>query len=223
MDLYIILDIKNLDLKMQPYVIFNTAMSLDGKIGKKDEQIVFSNKLDNYRVHTLRGSVDAIMIGVETVISDDPELTVREVAEKPRRVIVDNKGEIPLNSKVLDGTAETIVAVSSNANKATVKRLEDKGIDVLTLGEYTINLRELLWALYRRGIKKILLEGGGVLSRRMFNEGMVNELYITVAPILIGEGIDLFHGKFDKHIKLTLEGILQYGDQVVLHYMVKRF
>lgn len=207
---------------MQPYVIFNTAMSLDGRIGKKDEQIVFSNKLDNYRVHTLRGSVDAIMIGVETVIRDDPELTVRELVKKPYRVIVDDKGEIPLKAKVLDGTAETIVAVSSDANKATVKRLEDKGIDVLTLGEYAINLQELLWALYRRGMKKILLEGGGILSRRMFNEGLVNELYITVAPILIGEGIDLFHGKLDKHIKLTLEGILQYGDQVVLHYMIKK-
>ena len=77
-------------------------------------------------------------------------------------------------------------------------------------------------ALHRRGISKVLLEGAGTLSRRMFNEGLVNELYITVAPLLIGEGINLFHGELDKHIDLDLEGILQYGDQVVLHYMVRR-
>lgn len=208
---------------MQPYVIFNTAMSLDGRVGGKgDEQIVFSNKLDNYRVHTLRGSVDAILVGVETVLSDDPKLTVREETGEPYRVIVDDKGVIPLNARVLDNEANSIVVVSKGASKSVVRRLEDKGVDVLVIGEHVVNLKELLWALYRRGIKKTLLEGGGSLSRRMFNEGFVDEVYITVAPILIGEGVDLFHRKLDQHIKLTLEGILQYGDQVVFHYMVKK-
>ncbi|MEA3254316.1 MAG: dihydrofolate reductase family protein [Candidatus Altiarchaeota archaeon] len=207
---------------MQPYVIFNTAMSLDGRVGKRDEQIVFSNKLDNYRVHTLRGSVDAVMVGVETVISDDPNLGMSEVVNDPYRVIIDGKGEIPSDSRVLDDPARVIVVVSKGASKAIIRKLEDKGVDVLIIGEHVVNLKELLWALYRRGIKKTLLEGGGSLSRRMFNEGFVDEAYITVAPILIGEGVDLFQGQLDQHIKLTLEGILQYGDQVVLHYLVKK-
>lgn len=207
---------------MQTYVLFNTAMSLDGRVGKKDSQIVFANKLDNYRVHRLRGSVDALLIGVETVLSDDPELVVSEQVKKPIRVIVDSKGEIPLNSKVLDGTAKTIVVVSKAINPMTVQRLKDRGIEVISLGEYSVPLRDLMWALYRRGIKKIMLEGSGSLSRRMFNEGLVNELYITIAPILIGQGIDLFQGELDKNTELDLEGILQYGDQVVLHYMVRR-
>ena len=207
---------------MQPYVIFNTAISLDGRVGKRDEQIVFSNKLDNYRVHTLRGSVDAVMVGVETVISDDPNLGMSEVVKDPYRVIIDGKGEIPLDSRVFDEPERVIVVVSKGASKSVVRRLEDKGVDVLVIGEHVVNLKELLWALYRRGIKKTLLEGGGSLSRRMFNEGFVDEVYITVAPILIGEGVDLFQGQLDRHIKLTLEGILQYGDQVVLHYLVKK-
>lgn len=206
---------------MRPYVIFNTAMSLDGRTEKKDEEVVFSNKLDNYRVHTLRGSVDAIMISVENVLSEDPELTIRKLAKIPYRVIVDNKGEIPLNAKVLEGSEKVIVAVSSDANKLKVKKLEDKGIEIIRLGEYVVNLQELLFALYRRGLKKILLEGSSALSRRMFNEGFVNELYITIAPVLIGEGTGLFHGKLDTPIKLNLDGILQYGDQIVIHYMVK--
>ena len=200
---------------MQTYVIFNTAMSLDGRVGKKDKQIVFSNKLDNYRVHRLRGSVDAILIGVETVISDDPDLLASETVKKPVRVIVDSKGDLPLDSRVLDGSAKTIVAVARNVNPIKIRRLEEKGAEVVALGEYAVPMRELLWALSRKGLKQILLEGGGSLSRRMFNEGFVDELYITVAPLLIGEGIDLFHGELDKHIDLDLEGILQYGDQVV--------
>lgn len=207
---------------MQTYVIFNTAMSLDGRVGKKDAQIVFANKLDNYRVHRLRGSVDAILIGVETVLSDDPDLIVSEAIKKPVRVIVDAKGEIPLNSRVLDGTAKTIVVVSKTVSPMTVQRLKDKGVEVLSLGDYSVPLRDLMWSLYRRGIKRIMLEGGGATSRRMFNERLVDELYVTVAPILIGQGIDLFHGELDKNIELDLEGILQYGDQVVLHYMVRR-
>jgi 2,5-diamino-6-(ribosylamino)-4(3H)-pyrimidinone 5'-phosphate reductase len=207
---------------MQTYVIFNTAMSLDGRVGKKDKQIVFANKLDNYRVHRLRGSMEAIMIGVETVLSDDPELVVSEALKKPVRVIIDAKGEIPLNSKVLDGTAKTIVVVSKGISQITLQRLKDKGVEVISLGDYSVPLRDLMWALYRRGIKKIMLEGSGSLSRRMFNERLVDELYITIAPILIGQGIDLFHGELDKNTELDLEGILQYGDQVVLHYMVRR-
>ena len=207
---------------MQTYVIFNTAMSLDGRVGKKDKQIVFANKLDNYRVHRLRGSVDALLIGSETVLSDDPELVVSEQVKKPIRVIVDSKGETPLNSKVLDGTTKTIVVVSKAINPMTVQRLKDKGVEVISLGEYAVPLRDLMWALYRRGIKKIMLEGSGSLSRRMFNEGLVDELYITIVPILIGQGIDLFQGELDKNAELDLEGILQYGDQVVLHYMVRR-
>jgi len=207
---------------MQTYVIFNTAMSLDGRVGKKDKQIVFANKLDNYRVHRLRGSMDAIMIGVETVLSDDPELVVSEALKKPIRVIVDPKGEIPLNSKVLDGTAKTIVVVSKGISPITLQRLKDKGVEVISLGDYSVPLRDLMWALFRRGIKKIMLEGSGSVSRRMFNDRLVDELYITIAPILIGQGIDLFHGELDKNTELDLEGILQYGDQVVLHYMVRR-
>ena len=206
---------------MQTHVIFNTAVSLDGRVGKKDKQIVFSNKLDNYRVHRLRGSVDAILMGVETVMSDDHEIVVSESGSRPFRVIVDSKGEIPLNSRVLDGGAKTIVVISRGVNPMTVRRLEEKGVEVLASGEYAVHLRDLMWSLYRRGIKKVLLEGSGSLSRRMFNEGLVNEIYITIAPILIGEGINLFHGELDRHIELDLEGILQYGDQVVLHYTIK--
>ncbi|MBN2250813.1 MAG: dihydrofolate reductase family protein [Candidatus Altiarchaeota archaeon] len=206
---------------MQTYVIFNTAVSLDGRVGKKGSEMVFSNKLDNYRVHKLRSSVDAVLVGVETLLSANPEVLSAEDPKKPVYVIVDSRAETPLDSRLLDGSAQTIVAVSKVANPMAIGRLKDKEAEVIVMGENAVHIGDLLWALHRRGLKRILLEGNGVLCRRMFNEGFVDELYVTVTPVLVGEGINLFQGELDKHVELVLEGILQYGDQVVLHYMVK--
>jgi len=122
---------------------------------------------------------------------------------------------------VLDGTAKAIVVVSKAVSHMTVhetQRQRRRGY--------------IPWRLRRpherpyvgplpQGIKKILLEGGGSTSRRMFNEGLVDEVYLTIAPVLIGQGVDLFHGELDRNIELGLEGILQYGDHVILHYTVK--
>lgn len=209
---------------MQPYVILNSAMSLDGRIGKAKQQIVFSNRLDNYRVHELRGSVDAVMVDVETVMKDNPELgAVGESSKAPVKVVVDKACEIPLDSRVFEGEDQVIVVSCEGANKSRVKKIEEtrEGIEVLSSGKNAVNLEELLWTLYERGIRKILLEGGRSLNRRMLDEGLVNEIYLTIAPTLIGEGLSFYDSKNLQQINLTLEGILQYGDQVVLHYLVK--
>jgi len=202
------------------YIIFNSAMSLDGRVGKKGEEIGFLNRLENYRIHKLRGSVDAIMLDVSSVISNDPEINVRGSSKEPYRVVVDDKGEIPVDSKILKGEGRKIVVVSKSAKRGNIRNLEDSGIEVITTGEYAVNLPELMDRLQRMGIDKVLVEGGGSLIRRLLNEGFINEIYITVSPVLIGEGAKLFD-RLDKKVKLALDGITQYGDQVVLHYLVK--
>lgn len=209
---------------MQPHVILNSAMSLDGRIGKKGQQIVFSNRIDNYRVHELRGSVDAVMVDVETIMKDNPSLSSPSGEKKPPvKVIVDKTCDVPLDSKVIEDDDNVIVVVSSAAPKGRIERLMNvrEGIEVLPSGRSTVNLENLLWTLYERGIGKVLLEGGSSLNRRMLDDGLVNEIYLTVAPTLIGEGISFFESKEKVKIELTLEGILQFGDQVVLHYLVK--
>ena len=210
---------------MRSNVILNSAMSLDGRTRAKDEtkgKIVFSNKLDNQRVKKLRGSVDAILIDSLTVLSDDPEITGTSGmgARQPYIVIVDNKGDTPLDAKILNSD-RTLLVVSGSAKKGKVRKLEEKVTEVITSGEYVVNLDDLLWILKKRDIKKILLEGGGPLCRRMLNEGHVSEIYITVAPFLIGDGNNLLQGELDTNVRLSLDGIVQYGDVVVLHYMVK--
>ena len=210
---------------MRSNVILNSAMSLDGRTRAKDEtkgKIVFSNKLDNQRVKKLRGSVDAILIDSLTILSDDPEITGTSGmgARQPCIVIVDNKGDTPLDAKILNSD-RTLLVVSGSAKKGKVRKLEEKVAEVITSGEYVVNLDDLLWILKKRDIKKILLEGGGPLCRRMLNEGHVSEIYITVAPFLIGDGNNLLQGELDTNVRLSLDGIVQYGDVVVLHYMVK--
>lgn len=209
---------------MEPYVILNSAISLDGKIGGKDKQMVFSNRLDTYRVRTLRGSVDAVMVGIDTIKADNPEIVVKSTEGKePVKIIVDKNADIPLDANVLKEDAPVIIVTSKSAMGNRIERIKksSENVEVLQVGRSAINLQELLWKLYEMGIRKILLEGGRSLARRMLDEGFVNEIYITVVPRLIGEGIDFAPGAFDKDINLKLEGIQQYGDLVVLHYIVK--
>jgi len=199
-------------------------MSLDGRIGKEDHQIVFSNRLDNYRVNTLRGSVDAVMVGIDTVLKDNPPLTVSESGdENPTKIVVDKGGVISADAELLDPESEIIIATCTSTPEKRIEHLENLGenVEVLTVGKTDVNLEKLLWTLYERGIRKVLVEGGRGLSRRMLDEGLVSEVYLTIAPMLIGEGISFVQGELKAHVHLTLEGILQYGDMVVLHYLVK--
>lgn len=209
---------------MQPHVILNSAMSLDGRIGKKDQQIVFSNRLDNYRVHELRGEVDAVMVDVDTIVKDNPSFKSPSSADKsPVKVVVDKNGDIPHNSTLLEGSDSVIIVVAGGAPKTRIERLGKvrNGVEVLVSGINTVNLENLLWTLYERGIRRVLLEGGRALNRRMLDEGLVNELFVTLAPTLFGKGMSFYETNERAKIELKLEGILQYGDQVVLHYLVK--
>ncbi|RLI93049.1 MAG: hypothetical protein DRO89_00810 [Candidatus Altiarchaeales archaeon] len=209
---------------MRPRVIFNSAMSLDGRVKKREEGVDFLSRLDRYRTHELRGSVDAIMVDIETILDEDPELGVRAPEERePYRIIIDSKAEIREEAKILCGDGHKILVVSKDAPRKKLdklKKIED--LEIITCGEFAVNLSELMDRLYNIPIRRMLLEGSGSLVRRMFNEDYIDELYIMIVPTLIGRGPELFEKNLDREIKLDLDGIFQYGDQVVLHYLVRR-
>ncbi|MBN2015185.1 MAG: dihydrofolate reductase family protein [Candidatus Altiarchaeota archaeon] len=210
---------------MRPKVVFNSAMSLDGRVKQAGVEADFLSRLDKYRVHELRGSVDAMMVDVDTIILENPELEARmaEGKREPYRIIVDAKAEIREDARVLSGRGKKILVVSKEAPPRKLEKLGKlEGLEIITYGEFAVNLDELLDRLYDKGIRTLLLEGEGSLVKRMLNEGYVDELYVTVVPAIMGRGNELFEKQLDKEIKLDLEGILQYGDQVVLHYLVKR-
>ncbi|MEM4312211.1 MAG: 2,5-diamino-6-(ribosylamino)-4(3H)-pyrimidinone 5'-phosphate reductase [Nitrososphaerales archaeon] len=215
-------------VESKPYVILNSAMSLDGKISTKQGDSEISCFEDKVRVHKIRSKVDAIMVGINTVLKDDPKLTVKYVKGKnPIRVIVDSKARIPLDAKVVKlKEAKTIVAVSKLAPKEKLELLRKEGIEIIECGEDRVDLKLLMKELKKRGIEKLLLEGGGNLNYSMFKEGLIDEVSIAIAPIVVGgkDALTLVEGEgfntFKEGVRLSLKKVRRYGEDLVLFFSV---
>jgi 2,5-diamino-6-(ribosylamino)-4(3H)-pyrimidinone 5'-phosphate reductase len=203
-------------------------MSLDGKIATRADDSRLSSRLDLRDVHQLRSQTDAVMIGIRTELIDDPRLTVRHVkGRNPIRIVVDSSARIPVGSRIL-GDNSAIVAVSRKASERRVNRLRKAGATVICCGKSQVDLKLLLHRLYQRGIRRLLLEGGGTLNWSMLKQGLVDELRITIAPLIVGgeEARTLVEGEGNLTIavsfKLRLSRITRRRDEVVLCYRVKR-
>lgn len=171
----------------RPTVILNAGMTLDGKISTIYGDSDISCREDLKRVHDLRSKVDAVMVGIGTVLADDPELTVRLVkGENPIRIIADSKAKIPLEARVLEDTAHRIVAVARIAPDKNKVILQKRGIQVIVAGMDKVDLNKLLIQLKDRGIEKLLLEGGSTLNWGMLKQGLVDEIQVAIAPKIIG-------------------------------------
>ena len=172
-------------------VLINAAMTIDGKIATNRGDSTISSKQDLRRLHRLRSSVDAIVIGISTVIVDNPRLTVRLVKRcgtTPVRIIVDSTGRIPLDSKILKSASKinTIVAVTTRTSDKRIDKIKSAGAMVIVAGARTVDLKELFYILKKMGFNKILVEGGGELNWSILQLGIVNELMVTIAPIIVG-------------------------------------
>ncbi len=223
---------------MRPFVFVNVAASLDGKISDESrKQLRISCKKDFERVDKLRAESDAIMVGIGTVLADNPSLTVkspklRELRvkegknENPVRIIVDSKCRIPLNAKVLDDKVKTIVAVSKRADVKKIEELKEKkkNVEVVVFGEERVDLKGLLNYLHTIGIKKVMVEGGGTLNRSLIAEKLVDEIYIYYGNILIGGKTSptIVDGKsFDEPIKLKLVSFEKFGEGILIKCELK--
>lgn len=214
----------------RPLVIMNAAMSLDGKIATFTGDSRMSSPADLRRVHRLRASVDAIMVGLRTLQVDDPKLTVKFVrGRNPYRIIVDSNALSPLDSYVVRTARNipTVIAVTSQAPRRRIKALQDQGAKVLVCGTGPfVSLKLLLRRLRTLGIRKLLLEGGGILNWGMINEGLVDEISVAITPRIIGgiRATSLVDGKGIKlvkdSVKLRLLGTRSYGPDLVVRYRV---
>jgi len=214
--------------KSRPYIILSAAMSIDGKIATRTRQSKLSSTKDLVRVHKLRKNVDAILIGKKTVLADDPLLTVRYVKGKnPIRIILDPLAKTPLTSRIAKTAKKisTMIIVSQKASEKNMEKLAERGADVIRCGENKIDLKKLLQILQKRGIDKILLEGGGTTNWFFLKEKLVDEIIITIAPIVLGGqgAISLVEGLgFDKISKshlFRLKKISRIQNEVILHYI----
>jgi 2,5-diamino-6-(ribosylamino)-4(3H)-pyrimidinone 5'-phosphate reductase len=213
-------------------IIVNSAMTVDGKIATHQGDSAISSKDDLIRVHKLRDSVDGIIVGISTVLADNPRLTIRLGRKRPKerhltRIIIDSTGRIPIDSQILRTASKikTIIAVTKLAHMNVIRKIKKTGAIVIVAGTHTVDLKKVVWTVQRMGIKKILVEGGGEINWSLFRLGIVNELIVTMAPRIVGgrRAITLVEGegysRVSQGIKLQLKRVrIQNSGEVVLHY-----
>ena len=175
-----------------PFVALKTAMTLDGKIATHtgDSQWI-TGEASRLRVHELRDRYDAILVGIGTVLHDDPSLTTRlpdRQGKNPLRIVLDSMARTPRAAKLLtDGAAPTLIAVTARAPQERVAALRQAGAEVLVCGEGSrVDAQALLKALGEREISSVFVEGGGRVNASLLAAGLVDKVYAFVAPKLVG-------------------------------------
>jgi len=214
--------------KEKPYVILNAAMTLDGKIATKTRDSEISSLEDWDRVYRLRSEVDALMIGINTLLTDNPKISLKYPRKKPLiKVVVDSLARTPENAKILqnkDGSI-IVIAVTENASKDKVEKLRKAGAEIIFAGSgKKVDLKHLLRSLWNMGVRSVMVEGGGTLNWSLISEGLVDEVRVSIAPIIVGgkDSLTLVEGEgYDKvkdGFKLKLTNIEVVGGDVVLTY-----
>jgi 2,5-diamino-6-(ribosylamino)-4(3H)-pyrimidinone 5'-phosphate reductase len=224
---------------MRPYVVVNIAMSADGKISTRERrQVRISGTQDFTRVDRLKAGCDAIMVGIGTVLADDPSLTVKSEEclnyrrkqgwdDHPLRVVVDSSGATPPGASILHkGEGKRVVAVSKRADPIKISLLEKKAT-VLVAGKDEVDLVVLMDELGNLGVHRIMVEGGGTLIAGLVKAGLVNEIYTFIGNIIIGgkDAPTITDGegfiKESEFARLTLLEASRIDNGILLHWKVK--
>lgn len=175
-----------------PFVTLKWAMSLDGKIGAdRGSATAITGETARRFAHELRNTYDAVLVGVQTILADDPRLTCRLPAGRdPLRVIADSRLRTPLSARVVAGTspAKALIVTTAAAPRDRLATLREAGVEVLVQedGGERVRLRPLMENLGRRGVLSVLIEGGGTVNASALAEGIADKVIALIAPRLIG-------------------------------------
>lgn len=209
-----------------PLVALKWAMSLDGKIaGRRGEETAITGPSARSVAHELRNQYDAVLVGIGTVLADDPRLTCRlPGGRNPLRVVLDSTLRIPLDAEVVRGARDTptLVATTARASAERARVLLACGVEVLTVGSERVELRALLEVLAGRGLLSVLVEGGAAVHAAFLEAGFADRVYAFVAPMLLGgpdtpapvEGADLL-GR-GAPLRLREVSMRQAGEDVLI-------
>ncbi|MBA4792793.1 MAG: RibD family protein [Phenylobacterium sp.] len=172
-------------------ITLKLATSLDGRIATAGgESRWITGEAARHQVHRLRGAHDAVLIGAETALADDPELTVRlpgYEGPQPARVILDSRQRLPLDSRLARGAAEVrTIVVSTGPARPDLAAAGVQVVEVPDLGEGRPDLTQVVAALRKRGLARIFVEGGGQVAASFLRCGLVDRLEWFRAPMVIG-------------------------------------
>ena len=215
-----------------PFVVAKFAMSLDGKIATKtgDSQWITGEEARRY-ARSLRRTADAIMVGIKTILCDDPQLTAREDADanvsdgrQPLRVVVDSNGRTPPSARIFQMPGKTLIAATASIEPARERELREAGAEVLRLPAKRgrVDLLELLKALGQREITSVVVEGGGTLLGSLFDQKLVDRVYAFVAPVIIGGSgaVTAVEGrgvsKMTEALRLRRPKVERLGDDILI-------
>jgi diaminohydroxyphosphoribosylaminopyrimidine deaminase/5-amino-6-(5-phosphoribosylamino)uracil reductase len=176
----------------EPFVILKVAATLDGKIATREgDSKWISGETSRRFVHRLRDEVDGVLVGIGTVLRDDPQLTARTKGGRdPCRIVLDSQLKIPEEAKVFgDSPTKVIIAATEAAPKDKKARLEKRGIRVLTLEseEGRIDLKSCLSKLGESGMMSLMVEGGNQVNGSFLDKGLIDKLLLFLSPRLIGD------------------------------------
>ena len=218
------------------HVAVNAATSVDGKLASRQrEQLAISGEADFARVDRMRADHDAVMVGVGTVLADDPSLTLDdpELVEArvergedphPARIIADSTARTPPDADILNDEAPTYVLVSEAVPPEHVTSLSNAGATMIRAGESRVDLAGALETLENQGIDRLMVEGGGEVIFSLFDAGLVDELSVFIGSLVIGgrDAPTLADGPgfTDEFPRLTLESVSRLDDGVLLEYDV---
>jgi 2,5-diamino-6-(ribosylamino)-4(3H)-pyrimidinone 5'-phosphate reductase len=206
----------------RPYVVINCAMSADRKIASRlGKQYRISCKEDIKRMYELRNESDAVLVGINTVLSDNPKLTVKEKyvrnPKQPIRIVLDTNCRTPVDYLVVNDAAKTIIVTANKCTKKYADNVEEIICDTNKSG--LINLEKLLDILVNKGIKRLMVEGGGTVIYNFLKKGLVDDFFVYIGPMTIG-GKDtptIGNGtNFEKFLKLV--NTRNIGPGKLLHY-----
>ncbi|MEB3779341.1 MAG: dihydrofolate reductase family protein [Desulfurococcales archaeon] len=189
---------------------------------------MLSCKEDLELLHSLRYWSDAVLIGANTAVKDDPRLTVRLVeGVSPYRIVVSSSLRVDPTHRLFSVPEKSILMTTERWNEAHLKKYTLRGIGVIQAGLDRVDLYKGLCELRKRGIKRILVEGGGRINYSLLSMGLVDEVWVTIAPEVFGSGVSVFQGEgvdgFMNKIELALMEVkMLCGGWVNLRYNVVR-
>jgi 2,5-diamino-6-(ribosylamino)-4(3H)-pyrimidinone 5'-phosphate reductase len=224
---------------MRPYVIINAAMSADGKISTKERrQTKISGDQDYARVDRLRADCDAVMVGIGTILADDPSLRIKTrdlIAERtaagkeeqPMRVVIDSQARTPPDGDLFrKGTGRRVIFVAETAPEERIAAFAKKAI-VISAGMDKVDLNLVLDKLGEMGVKKLMVEGGATLIWAFTSQGLFNEIRIYVGALIIG-GADaptLADGcgftRVEDFTRLTLKNVEKIDNGLLITWLKK--